>query len=287
MANTIINSSIITRETLRILKNNLSFLAHVNRQYDDKFGQAGAKIGDTLNIRLPNTFTVRTGAVCAPVDIVETSVPLTVATQIGIDFEFPDVDLVLQLDDFSTRYIQPAAVKLADALDAATIALAVAGTSALVGTSPNVPSSSATYLAANAALTNAKAPRGSDNRTVIFSPAAQAATVEANKDQFNHQNAIGEQYLTGEMARAFGFTFDVDQNATTTLAFTKDAYTLVTADMELPNNMDMASRARSDGISIRFIRGYDITNDKRICRLDLLYGFAVIRPTQALKVFQV
>lgn len=287
VTNTLVNSTIITRETLRLLKNNLAFTKHINRQYDSDFAQSGAKIGNQLKIRKPVPFVVRNGATYTPQNITESSVTLTVATQIGVDFEFPDVDLTLQVDDFSNRYLKPAAVELANTLDAAIIALALAGTTNVVGTSPNMPTKSNTFLQAGALLTNNKAPRTIGDRFVILSPDAEAAAIEQSKTIFNPQGVIGAQYQTGQLTQTLGWTFDVDQNITTVLGFHKDAYTLVTADMELPGGVDMASRASSDGISLRFIRDYDGINDKRICRFDLLYGFAVVRPELALKIFEV
>lgn len=70
------------------------------------------------------------------------------------------------------------------------------------------------------------------------------------------------------------------------LAFHKDAFTLVTVDMPLPKGMDMAARAASKkaGLSIRFIRGYDIINDKFVSRLDILYGWKAIRPELACRI---
>lgn len=70
------------------------------------------------------------------------------------------------------------------------------------------------------------------------------------------------------------------------LAYHEDAFTLVTADLPLPKGMDMASRASSKqvGLSIRFIRGYDITNDKFVSRLDVLYGWAALRPEHACRI---
>lgn len=62
------------------------------------------------------------------------------------------------------------------------------------------------------------------------------------------------------------------------LAFHKSAITLATADMELPKNMDMASRVTMDGLSMRFVRGFDVTNDNFISRLDILYAVKVLRP---------
>jgi hypothetical protein len=56
------------------------------------------------------------------------------------------------------------------------------------------------------------------------------------------------------------------------------ATTLATADLPLPKNMDMAGRETYDGISMRFLRGFDITNDVFISRLDILYGYTAPRP---------
>lgn len=70
------------------------------------------------------------------------------------------------------------------------------------------------------------------------------------------------------------------------LAYHKSAFTMACADLPLPKGMDMASRASSKkvGLSIRFVRGYDITNDKFISRLDVLYGMAALRPEHACRI---
>lgn len=61
MANTTLTPTAVTREALRILHQKLNFVGTMNRSYDDSFGRSGAKIGDSLKIRLPNQYTVRTG----------------------------------------------------------------------------------------------------------------------------------------------------------------------------------------------------------------------------------
>ncbi len=45
MANTLITSSMITNEALIILTNQLTLGRNVNRGYDDRFGNDGAKVG--------------------------------------------------------------------------------------------------------------------------------------------------------------------------------------------------------------------------------------------------
>ena len=113
MANTLLTPTAVTREALRILHQKLNFVGTINRQYDDSFAKSGAKIGDSLKIRLPNQYTVRTGRVLDVNDTVESSVTLQVATQKGVDLKFTSVDLTLSLDDFSSRILEPAMAVLA------------------------------------------------------------------------------------------------------------------------------------------------------------------------------
>jgi len=69
------------------------------------------------------------------------------------------------------------------------------------------------------------------------------------------------------------------------MAYHKDAFVLGTADLVLPNGVDMASRQNLDGISMRIIRDYDINNDKLPCRIDVLYGWAAVYPELACRVW--
>jgi hypothetical protein len=69
------------------------------------------------------------------------------------------------------------------------------------------------------------------------------------------------------------------------LVYHKDAITLATADLLLPQGVDMASRQVHNGISLRIVRQYDINNDRMPCRVDVLYGFAAIRPVTAVRMW--
>lgn len=65
----------------------------------------------------------------------------------------------------------------------------------------------------------------------------------------------------------------------------KDAITLVTADLEVPRgDVDFAAREQYQGISLRVVRQYDINNDSFPCRIDVLYGWKVLRPEWACRV---
>jgi hypothetical protein len=69
------------------------------------------------------------------------------------------------------------------------------------------------------------------------------------------------------------------------LVYQKDAITFATADLLLPQGVDMASRAVHNGISLRVVRQYDINNDRMPCRIDVLYGFNTIRAPMAARIW--
>ena len=113
MANTILTSQIITREAQRILHQKLNIVGNMNRQYDDRFAKRGAKIGTSLDLRLPAKFTVRTGSSYSGQNVVERKVNLPVATVKGVDMAISDLEMALSLDDFSKTILEPAMAQLA------------------------------------------------------------------------------------------------------------------------------------------------------------------------------
>lgn len=107
----------------------------------------------------------------------------------------------------------------------------------------------------------------------ISPPIYTASHALATVDSFPADNAVVT--VLGAASTAF------PQN----LVYHKDAITLATADLLLPQGVDMASRAVHNGISLRILRDYDINNDRMPCRIDVLYGYRVIRPELATRVW--
>jgi hypothetical protein len=68
------------------------------------------------------------------------------------------------------------------------------------------------------------------------------------------------------------------------LAYHKDAFAFVTADLEMPKGVHFAAREEMDGLSIRLVRQYDINNDNIPARLDILHGYEAIRPEWACRI---
>lgn len=214
-----LNDGDITREALRILKNANGTLRKVNRQYDDRFGATGAKNGGTLNIRLPNRYSVTTGrtATTGGDNTVETSTALVVGTQKHVSMGFYSSELTLSLDDFSARYLKPAMSVLASTISQDVCVAAQSGFVNYVGTPGTTPSSFLTYSQAGERLDWQTAPRDG-NRSVILSPTAMAATVDAQKGLFHSGPKIADQYESGVMEAMTGFDFVMDQSVQTLTA---------------------------------------------------------------------
>lgn len=115
MADSILVPTVIAKEALTQLDNNLQMGNLVYRDYEAEFGPT--KIGSSVTIRRPVQFTVSTGATIALQDVQEGSLTLAVDTQKHVAFDFLTTDLTLSIGDFSTRYIKPAMIQLANAID--------------------------------------------------------------------------------------------------------------------------------------------------------------------------
>jgi hypothetical protein len=68
------------------------------------------------------------------------------------------------------------------------------------------------------------------------------------------------------------------------IAFHRDAFTAVFADLEMPQGVHFAAREVYDGISLRIVRNFDIVNDRFPCRIDVLFGYKCLRPGWACRV---
>jgi hypothetical protein len=387
MPNTILTPTAVTREALRILHQKLNFVGTIERQYDDSFAKSGAKIGDSLKIRLPNQYTVRTGATLSAQDTTETSVTLQVATQKGVDLNFTSVDLTMSLDDFSKRIIAPAMSVLAANIeaDAMNMYKDVYQSNWNGGSAATL----ARVLAGRKILQDALTPMG--DRTANLNTQDNVDLVDGLKALFHDSTNIAKQYKEGYMGRTAGFDFmentmwpahtrggsngaylingasqtgatlAVDTGATapsagdiitiagvfkvhpetkvstgilqqfvigtgatttsfpispaivtsgatqnvsgspadnaaitfagtastavgTSLLYHKEAFAFATADLIMPDGVDWSARQSLDGISMRIVRQYDISNDKFPCRLDVLYGYKTLRPQLACRL---
>jgi hypothetical protein len=93
--------------------------------------------------------------------------------------------------------------------------------------------------------------------------------------------SIASVVLVSSTVKSTGAASAVNVNS---LAYHKDAFTMVTADLEMPSGVPGMHREVSDGISMRFWRGSDIINDKFPTRIDVLFGYKTPRPEWAVRI---
>ena len=208
--NTFLTISQITYEAARVLVNNLVFGNQISRDYDDQFHIAGAKVGDTINVRKPPRYTVRSGRTIAIQDVTETFTALTLSNQIGVDLNWTSADMLLSIDNFSTRILKPAIAPVANKIDLDGLALYTSIFNA-VGTPGTTPNALLTYLLSGAKLDDNAAPQD-DDRSIVMNPIAQANIIDSLKGLFQSSERIAEQYEKGKMGIAGGFNWYMDQN---------------------------------------------------------------------------
>lgn len=390
----------ITREAVRLWKNSNAFLQNVDMQYDDSFAVSGAKIGNSLRIRLPNDFTVTDGPGLSVQDTSEQSTTLVMATQRHVDVAYSTADRTLSLDDYSRRVLAPMVNNLAGNVAVAIMGGSEGGICNFVanqdGANNILSPIASTYLNAGASLGLNSAPIA--NRKIVNSLRTEARVVATLSGLLNPTSEISRQYVTGRMYDALGFIWMSDQTAivhtdgtlaqasatvnganqtglTLTVnalagslnlgdiitvanvnavnrvtkqttgelrqfavtsnvpagatsipiypaivppvagqpvqyqsvdsspvngaavnpvsslaastqyrknfAYSPDAVTLATADLEMPKGVHEVAREEFDGVSMRMITDYFIGTDQLITRLDVLFGFLWIRPEWA------
>lgn len=405
MANSILTPQMITREALRILHAESNFLTKINRQYDSRFAVSGAKIGTSLDVRLPNKFTVRTGSTYTAQNMIERKVNLPVATIKGVDCTISDTELTMSLNDFSEQFLKPAMNQLASDIEYSAMASMYKSVANAVGT-VSTQIDYKKFQQAGQKLTENLAP--SSERTFLLNPSSRVEFSDAVKGLFQSSSNIEDQYREGMVGRTGGFdvfentmipvhttgtyggtpltnganqgetgsgnayvatsslitdgwtsggtslkagdvitiadVYDVhpetkvstgklkqftivsDVSDTTgaitmtispaiiaggayqncsaragdnkaivvlgtsataygqNLAFHKDAFTFVSADLDIPKGVDMAAREKFGNISMRFVRWFDGDSGNWKARFDILHGMAALYPELACRL---
>lgn len=166
MANTIITPSVIAKEALAQLENNLVLANQVHREYKKEFTGG---VGDSVSIRKPVKFYTADGATRVNQDVEEKSTTITVDERKHVSWKFSTQDLTLSIEEYSQRYIKPAMITLANTMDRSGHALYRKVWNS-VGTPGTTPSSFADVAGAAQRLDEMAVM--ADQRTMMLNPAA-------------------------------------------------------------------------------------------------------------------
>lgn len=121
---------------------------------------------------------------------------------------------------------------------------------------------------------------------------ASASTVQIspvifiNGPKQNVAKANGNQLTSTDNVTAAVITFVGAQTTSyvQNLMYHRDAFTFATAELPLMKSSEQCVRKTYDGISLRVWQDSDIRNDELLTRIDILYGFAAIRPQWACRI---
>ena len=242
MANTNLTIDMITREALRIAHEKLSYLATIDRQYDDSFGKSGSKIGNTLRIRLPVQYTRRKGSRVMDVQDSETKqVTLTLATQDGVDMRFNSSELALDIDTFSKLHLEPAMAVLVSGIESDVLQAQTKLAYNMVGTTLNPMTDLIEVGLARARLNQMLAPK--ENRSIQVDSVTVGGMVNGLSALFHEGSQIAKQYREGELGRTAGFDWFENERGYihtngTDVTGNIDATSLIT---DGGNDMDMST----------------------------------------------
>jgi len=208
MANTLSVIDMVTRESLRIAHEKLSFIGTIDRSYDPSFAKQGAKIGDTLRVRNPNQYVRRKGSRVMDVqDQAETTQNVTVATQDGVDMKFNSTELALSIDELSRRYIEPAVSVLVSGIEGDVLSAVTKDVYNYAGTTTEVVG--ATDLdavsQARAKINRGLAPK--DNRCAQIDSVTMAGIVGGGRALFHDGKQLSTAFKEGYLGRFAGTDF--------------------------------------------------------------------------------
>ena len=199
MANTLATPTWVTKEVARGFLNEITFVRNVNRTYDDQYVQSGAKVGNTVNARLPQRFVATDGQALQLQNLYDQTVPISLTNQKNVAFGYSSAQATTELDSIRSRYTQPAAETLANAADVLAFDQVYRDVYSAVGTPGTTISASLTYLQAGVKLTDLGTPQ--DGRVAVLDPLAMATIANANATLFNPTATISENYTKGMFGR--------------------------------------------------------------------------------------
>lgn len=205
MANNLLTIDQITNEAVMILHQKLNFVTNIVTDYDDSFAQEGAKIGNSVRIRLPMQYATGTGPTIATgtgADSLQNKVTLTLSTQRNVPMRFTSNEMTLDIDMFAKRHIEPAMAKLAAMIESDALSMVdQVSNQVAAGTAVNFSD----IMDARVKHSNSLAPL--DNRFALLDPQANADMVNDVKGLFNDQGTLAGQYKEGLMGHTAGYDF--------------------------------------------------------------------------------
>lgn len=198
--NTLATISWVTKDIARGFLNNMKFIGagNINRTYDDQYQQTGAKVGRTVNARLPQRFVATDGEALQIQALFDQTIPITLTNQKNVGMSWSSAEETTDLDNIRQRYTNPMGETLANAADVLAFQAVYRDIYSTVGTPGTTPSATLTYLQAGVKLTDLCTPI--DGRRAMLDQLAMATIANTSTALFNPSGTISSNYRTGMFA---------------------------------------------------------------------------------------
>lgn len=291
MANTFITPTVIASRGLATLYNSTLLAALVSRDYSDEFG---GKVGDTITIRKPASFTAAqfdtTARTTTWQDATEDSVALVLDKIAHVPFLVTDEQMTLKITDFQEQLLTPAMEAIAQKLDG-DVAEALIDAAEGTGGGGTATAAGATksdaFIDARTKLSRNKLPLA--ERYAALSPEGWGASLKDERliavDRSGStdalRNAIIGRIVNFETyeAQVFGAGTG-DRAGADGVAFHRSAFVAAIRPLQKPRGIptDNYSVQSYKGLSLRVIYSYDHAAKQDKVTVDIMYGLKATRP---------
>ncbi len=216
MANLFLNTSWISMEVLRNLKNALKVAEYFNHDWEKDYEKAWA-VGTTIQVKFPQQFTIRNGLGYDPQGINRISTTISLDEPFGIDFAWDDYEAAVKAErseeEIREQYLAPAGVQLANEWDSRAALFAKNNTSQIVGSLGTDPTSIVFLDQARARLLQKAGSYLSKKRAALISSSMQTNSINTPVTSlFQPTDAITEAFKEGSMGKLKTFDVFEEQN---------------------------------------------------------------------------
>jgi hypothetical protein len=98
-------------------KNSIKLVGKFDRQWNKEWAKSASKLGDTIQVRIPQRFIVNEGQALIIQSILNQTVPLSINHQYQVGMEWSSADSALRVEEVQKRYTKPAGYALANKAD--------------------------------------------------------------------------------------------------------------------------------------------------------------------------
>jgi hypothetical protein len=216
MPNQFLNTSWISMEVLRNLKNALKIAEYFNSDWEKDYEKTFA-VGTTITVKFPQQFTIRDGLGYNPQGINRIATTVSLDEPFGIDFQWDDYEAAVKAErsesEIREQYLEPAGVQLSNEIDSRAALFAKNNISQIVGSLGTDPTTIVYLDQARARMQQKAGSYLSKKRAALISSSMQTNSINTPVTSlFQPADAITEAFKEGSMGKLKTFDVFEEQN---------------------------------------------------------------------------